>query len=129
MNAIGDTEAKLKDIILKKYKHLSVFCKKIDMPWTTLNSMLTRGIMNSSFTNTVKVATELNLDPEKLSKGVIAERASSESEKLSSEDIDFLITYHLLDDYGKAAVDETMMREKKRCAEMGTLNVRKLLEP
>ena len=36
-------EMELKELILEKYGSLAEFCKKIDLPWTTLDSILKRG--------------------------------------------------------------------------------------
>ena len=47
------------------------FSEKIDMPWTTLDSILKRGIANSNITNVLKITRELGLDSEKLVDGII----------------------------------------------------------
>ena len=39
------------------------------MPWTTLDSILKRGIANSNITNVLKITRELGLDAEKLVDG------------------------------------------------------------
>ena len=41
------------------------------MPWTTLDSILKRGIANSNITNVLKITRELGLDSEKLVDGII----------------------------------------------------------
>ena len=48
------------------------FCETIDMPWTTLDSILKRGIANSNITNVLKITRELGLDAEKLVDGQIS---------------------------------------------------------
>lgn len=48
------------------------FCETIDMPWTTLDSILKRGIANSNITNVLKITRELKLDAEKLVDGYIS---------------------------------------------------------
>lgn len=41
------------------------------MPWTTLDSILKRGVANSNITNVLKITRELGLDAEKLVDGSI----------------------------------------------------------
>lgn len=65
------TEIKLKEIIIEKYGSLKKFCEKIDMPWTTLDSILKRGVANSNITNVMKITRELGLDTESLANGII----------------------------------------------------------
>lgn len=66
-----ETELKLKELIISKYGSLKKFCEKIDMPWTTLDSILKRGISNSNITNVLKITRELGLDTESLASGKI----------------------------------------------------------
>lgn len=65
------TEIRLKEIIIEKYGSLKKFCETIDMPWTTLDSILKRGIANSNITNVLKITKELGLDTESLANGKI----------------------------------------------------------
>ena len=48
-----------------KYKSVKSFSNMIDLPYTTVDSILKRGILNSSVNNVVKIFVELNLDLEK----------------------------------------------------------------
>lgn len=66
-----ETELKLKELIIDKYGSMKKFCEKINMPWTTLDSILKRGIANSNITNVVKITRELGLDTESLASGEI----------------------------------------------------------
>ena len=65
MNTI---EEQIKDLIVQRYKNLSVFCKQYDFSWTTVNSILTRGIRKSTISNVIKLCDALNLDLEELVK-------------------------------------------------------------
>lgn len=64
-------EIRLKEIIIERYGSLKKFCEKIDMPWTTLDSILKRGIANSNITNVMKITKELGIDTESLATGTI----------------------------------------------------------
>lgn len=69
---MGSTEQELKDLIIKKYGNLSKFCEVIDMPWTTLDSILKRGVSKANISNIMKITQELNIDTESLAVGLIA---------------------------------------------------------
>lgn len=68
MNAL---EVELKSLIIEKYGSLKKFCEAIDMPWTTLDSILKRGVSNSNINNVLKITRELGIDAEKLVDGKI----------------------------------------------------------
>ena len=44
-------EHELKKLILEEYGSLSEFCKRIDLPWTTLDSILKRGVDKANIKN------------------------------------------------------------------------------
>lgn len=62
-------EQEVKELIINRYGNLKRFTDKIQMPWTTLDSILKRGIANSNVSNVSKVAKELNLDLEAFIEG------------------------------------------------------------
>ncbi|MDF2608913.1 MAG: hypothetical protein K0R92_387 [Lachnospiraceae bacterium] len=64
-------ESKLKDIIIERYGSLKRFTDNIDMPWSTLDSILKRGIINSNINNVLKITEALNLSAEALAYGSI----------------------------------------------------------
>ena len=68
---MNELESDLKSLIIEKYGSMKKFCETIDMPWTTLDSILKRGIANSNITNILKITRELGLDAEKLVDGSI----------------------------------------------------------
>ena len=68
---MNELESNVKALIIDRYGSMKKFSKKIDMPWTTLDSILKRGIANSNITNVLKITRELGLDSEKLVDGVI----------------------------------------------------------
>lgn len=68
---MNDLEASLKALIIQEYGSLKKFTETIDMPWTTLDSILKRGVANSNITNVLKITRELGLDAEKLVDGEI----------------------------------------------------------
>lgn len=68
---MNDLEQKLKDMIVSQYGSMKKFCETINMPWTTLDSILKRGVANSNISNVLKITKELNLDAEALVDGNI----------------------------------------------------------
>lgn len=66
-------EMELKEIIINRYGSLKKFCEIIDMPWTTLDSILKRGVANSNITNVMKITKELKIDTESLASGIIVD--------------------------------------------------------
>lgn len=59
-------EEKLKNIIIDKYGSIRQFAIKIDIPYTTVDSILKRGIDNSNVGNVIKMCKALNLSIDKL---------------------------------------------------------------
>lgn len=59
---MGSVEDNLKKYILEKYGSLKNFAEKINMPYTTLDSIFKRGIKKSSANNLVKIIAELKID-------------------------------------------------------------------
>ena len=68
---MNELESNLKALIIQKYGSHKKFTEVIDMPWTTLDSILKRGVANSNITNVLKITRELGLDAEKLVDGEI----------------------------------------------------------
>ena len=88
-------ESRLKKLIMQRYGSLKAFTEKIGMPWTTLDSILKRGVLNSSVSNVLKISQELDIDLEKLAEGDIIDNqsypitlAAHADEELTDEDLE-----------------------------------------
>ncbi|MGU7858657.1 LexA family transcriptional regulator [Streptococcus suis] len=57
-------EQELRELIEKKYGSVRQFSISIDMPASTINSILNRGILNSNVDNVLKICTALGIRPE-----------------------------------------------------------------
>lgn len=68
---MNELESNLKALIIQEYGSLKKFTEIINMPWTTLDSILKRGVANSNITNVLKITRELGLDAERLVDGEI----------------------------------------------------------
>ena len=58
-------EEKLKKLIIEKYGSIRQFALKIDIPYTTIDSILKRGIDNSNVSNVLKMFKALNISADK----------------------------------------------------------------
>lgn len=61
-----NVEEKIKEIIDEKYGNVKSFSEFIDLPYTTIRSILQRGIMNAKVENVIKIADGLNMKAEDL---------------------------------------------------------------
>lgn len=59
-------EDRLKDIIESKFENVKVFSEEIGLPYTTVRSILQRGLLNSKVENVIKIADGLNMKAEDL---------------------------------------------------------------
>lgn len=99
---MNELEKHIKEMIIDSYGSMKNFCDVIDMPWTTLDSILKRGFMNSNIGNVLKITKELKISSEALAHGQIKSAASaSSSENISQQAQKILDLYNRLDDVGK----------------------------
>lgn len=103
---MGILEDKLKKRIINEYGSLKAFTDKIDMPWTTLDSILKRGVGKANITNILKITAELNLDAESLADGIMANKAIDFSDPLvfSAEERSVALSYRNADEITKSMV-------------------------
>lgn len=68
-------EELLKDYILKQYKSVREFCMANNYPYSTVDSIFKRGMMNSSVSIMISICDRLGIDLESLIDGQIVEKA------------------------------------------------------
>ena len=83
-------EEQLKQEILSKYKSIRAFTTAIDIPYSTLDSVFKRGIMNAGISTMVKVFNALDLDIESIQDGELHHRIRPE--ETISGNIDSILT-------------------------------------
>lgn len=66
-------ELMLRNLILDRYISLRQFAKEIDVPYSTLMTLLTRDIGGASFDIVIKICKKLELDPFELSQEIKSE--------------------------------------------------------
>jgi len=59
-------EMKLRNLILDRYESLRQFAKEADIPYSTLMTILSRGIGGSSFDIIIQICKILEYDPNQL---------------------------------------------------------------
>lgn len=87
-------EEKLRDCILMNYRSMRDFTLKADIPYSTLDTILKRGVMNASIGNILKICSALNISADELANGNIVP-VENRSEKINVEEL--LLNYQLND--------------------------------
>ena len=64
-------ENKIKEMIITRYGSLSYFCKKIGLPYSTIDSILKRGLAKANVINVIKICNELGISVDSLRHGII----------------------------------------------------------
>lgn len=64
-------EERLKDYILTKYKSIREFTLKANIPYSTVDTILKRGVQNASIGNILKICSALNISADELANGNI----------------------------------------------------------
>lgn len=64
-------EDRIKELILLRYSTVKDFSKKVGLSYSTVDSILRRGVANSSISNVIKICKELGISVDELSEGKI----------------------------------------------------------
>lgn len=109
-------EQDLKNLIIERYSSLSRFAEIIDMPWTTLDGVLKRGVNKANITSLIKICNGLNIDCESLYYGrILPKQDLLNTTPLSSNELEHIKKYRSLDKYGIKQVDCVLDNEYDRC--------------
>lgn len=76
-----DAEIKLKKLIENKFDNLKHFSETIDLPYTTVRSIIQRGILNAKVENVIKICDGLGIKSEDLLRDELDDREISEQNK------------------------------------------------
>lgn len=89
-------EDQLRDIIKQKYSSIRQFTIAINEPYSTIDSILKRGVMTASISTMLKICEHLNIDLDALQQGVIKPRTPSSfsASDLTCEDLKIIAAYH-----------------------------------
>ena len=64
-------ENKIKNLIISRYGSLSSFCEKVNLPYSTVDSILKRGFGKANVLNVIKICDELGISIDNLKNGII----------------------------------------------------------
>ena len=87
---MSTVEEKLSEVILSKYSSFRAFAVEIDMPTSTLNSILTRGIANATVSNILKICNTLHISADALASGKIVPQYEAVPDTKSKDIADIL---------------------------------------
>ena len=79
-------ENKVKNLIISRYGTLSNFCEKIDLPYSTVDSILKRGFVKANVLNVIKICDELGISIDSLKQGIIK---PIETKRITRDDVIF----------------------------------------
>ncbi|MBS6562011.1 MAG: helix-turn-helix transcriptional regulator [Staphylococcus sp.] len=102
MSEKNEIEIKLKDFILSKYKSIRIFSKESNIPYTTIVSILERGINRASINTIMQICDFLNIDIDMLVNNEIVEKNTINDEYIKS----ITLKIGKLNNEGKRKIDE-----------------------
>lgn len=97
-------EEELKALVLSSYKSLREFCIVLDMPYSTLSSIFSRGVENATIGNIIKICNALGISVDELAAGRISKRSISTT---TPDENELLRNYRAADDEGKQHIQYT----------------------
>lgn len=74
-------EQQIREMILLRYKSVREFVTAIDMPYSTFDTILKRGVNNASIGNILKICKALNISADELAKGQIVPISETDRKK------------------------------------------------
>lgn len=95
-------EDQLKDLILNRYGSIREFTHVVDMSYSTVTSILKRGVGTASVTNIIKICKELGISADALADGEIKPFQATTANGDDKFDVEKIIsdTKNLLTQYG-----------------------------
>lgn len=90
-------ETRLKNMIIDEYGSLSSFVEHTDLKYSTVDSILKRGVMNSNIHNVIKICQALQISTDELAKGNIVPVAEHDKESFDITQFIQIFRYKLSD--------------------------------
>lgn len=110
-------EHELKTLILEKYKSIRAFSINLELPNSTMDTILKRGISGTAISTVIKICNALEIDVNSLAEGKIKPKPFVSKLQYSFEEEEHIKKYRTLDEYGKRNVDNILQNEYERCAD------------
>lgn len=111
-------EEQVKQLILSKYKSIRAFTQEINIPYSTIDTVLKRGIGGTSVTTVLKVCNSLGIDADALTDNKIKEKNNFKSLSISPHEQNIIKKYNSLDNYGKDLINTILDKEYIRVSEI-----------
>lgn len=110
-------EEQLKSIILSQHKSIRSFSLEIDIPYSTIDSILKRGILNAGVGNIIRIFHSLNLDVESISTGCLSfcqeSPPVSSDVSLSQLESELVLAYRRASDDDRIAVEAVLRKYRE----------------
>lgn len=111
-------EQDLKALIVERYGNLKKFTEAINLPWTTLDGVLKRGVNKANITSLIKICDGLKIDCESLYYGkIMPKQYFTNSSSLTEHELNHIQKYRSLDSLDKKAIDVLLDTLSKRQSE------------
>ena len=104
----------LKEEILQNYKSVRAFSLAINMPYTTIDNILKRGLEKAGVNTMITICQFLKIDLEELYYGNVVEKNETVEIKISSAEKALLEKYRTIDENAKRIVDTILDNEFSR---------------
>lgn len=106
-------EEKMKKYILTKHKSIREFVKCADLPYSTVDGILKRGIANSSIGNVLKICKALQISADELANGKIVPVNTKASRHVFFTEVPEMLEYmrNHPDEYSDLTVDGQPLNE------------------
>ena len=96
---MNELEKELKILILERYGTMKAFCDKTNIAWSTMNSILQRGINTANIQKVITIAYALNIDVDALAAGEIKSNIKIINNRMNDLELLFMsISDHLCND-------------------------------
>lgn len=113
-------EDQLKKEILSRYKSIREYSSMTEIPYSTIDSVLKRGIKNSGVGTVIKIFSYLDIDVESITSGTLKHLDSlkriEKAPLYSSEAMKLAADYDGLDEWGKRQLRSVADNEIARCS-------------
>lgn len=108
-------EEKLKDLILTEYKSVRKFVQYADVPYSTVDTILKKGIANASVTNVIKICKALDISADELANNRIVPAGKNIQRRTHMTDIDAIIdfTKRNIHEYNDLTIDGEIMTQNE----------------
>lgn len=87
-----NVEAKLRNLIVQKYKTITNFSKATGIPNSTISSIFSRGVLNANVCNMITICDTLGIDIDSLADGKIEPKKINVD--ITPKEQQILIAYH-----------------------------------